>query len=539
MSAGKAARRAGLALALLVAAAAFALYSMDNRFPGYYHVNEPDKGIQILKDERNFLHPLLMLTATDAVGLVLGTPQTMQDAIQHGRVVSALAAAAGVAALSLIGWSAGGWLGAVAVALFAGSSYVLYESAHYMKEDAVFTLGIGLFLLALVAFARRPSPGRAAVLGGACGLALSAKYVGGVFLPLALAVILLARAPSSASGAGPAEALPWRRRLAWMAVLLAALGFVVALVNYRAFTEFDRFERGFSTEWRHGVAGKLPDVDVAPTPVPHLRYRRNLKSVTPLILVLALAGVAQAIRRRGPKPELALVAAFSGWNLLVLSFSPLHSETYFLPVELGLRTLAGLMIPGIRDLKVFAKRPVLRGLGVGAALLVPLSAALPPLAKRIAAFRHDYRADLMRWMRDNLPADAIIAQDGKARIPTPDDWRFAGATMHTPQRVLFSRHLSSEWGSVAALRAKGVTHVIVAADDVRRYSRARGASTGQRSFYEELVQDSTLLWRSPSHESWDTVLNPELYLYALPSAAPQEGRAAGPAPGASGDGIAR
>jgi hypothetical protein len=94
--------------------------------------------------------------------------------------------------------------------------------------------------------------------------------------------------------------------------------------------------------------------------------------------------------------------------------------------------------------------------------------------------------------------------------------------MHGPQRVLFSRHLSSEWGSVEALRAKGVTHVIVAADDVRRYSRARGGSTGQRTFYEELAQDSTLLWKSAVRESWDTVLNPELYLYALP-AAPRQG----------------
>jgi hypothetical protein len=515
--------RAGLALALLVAAAAFALFSMDNRFPGYYHVNEPDKGIQILKDERNFLHPLLMLTATDAVGLVLGRPQSMQEAIQHGRVVSALAAAAGVAALSLIGWGAGGWLGAVAVALFAGSSYVLYESAHYMKEDAAFTLGIGLFLLALVGFARRPSSGRAIALGVACGIAISAKYVGGVFVPLAVTVILLARPPRDlAAGGSPDARFPSRRRLLWAALLLAALGLAVAVVNYRVITEFDRFERGFSAEWKHGVAGTLPDVDVAPSPVPHLRYRRNVEQVTPLILVLALAGVVQAIRRRGPRPELALVAAFSGWNLLVLSFSPLHSETYFLPVELGLRTLAGLMVPGIRDLRLFAAHPKLRALGVGAALLLPCAVALPPLAERIAAFRHDYRADLMRWMRENLPPDAVIAQDGKARIPTPDDWRFAGATMHGPQRVLFSRHLSAEWGSVEALRAKGVTHVVVAADDIRRYGRARGGSASQRRFYEELVQHSTLLWKSPVRESWDTVLNPELYLYALPAVAPRE-----------------
>ncbi len=350
MSAGTGTRRAGLALAFFVAAAAFALYSMDSRFPGYYHVNEPDKGIQILKDERNFLHPLLMLTATDAAGLVLGAPQSMQEAIEQGRAVSALAAAAGVAALSLIGWSAGGWLGALAVALFAGSSYVLYESAHYMKEDAVFTLGIGLFLLALVAFARRPSAGRALALGAACGVAISAKYVGGMFVPLALAVVLLARERRGAASPGPAPApdaprAPWRRRLAWAGLLAAALAVAVAAINYRALVEYDRFERGFSTEWKHGVAGKLRDVDVAPSSVPHLRYRRNLKQVTPLILLLGLAGVAQALRRRGPRPELGLVAAFTGWNLLVLSFSPLHSETYFLPVELGLRTLAGLMVP--------------------------------------------------------------------------------------------------------------------------------------------------------------------------------------------------
>jgi hypothetical protein len=523
VSAGTSTRRAGLALAFVIAAAAFALYSMDSRFPGYYHVNEPDKGIQILEDERNFLHPLLMLTATDAAGLVLGAPQSMQEAIEQGRVVSALAAAAGVAALSLVGWSAGGWLGALAVALFAGSSYVLYESAHYMKEDAVFTLGIGLFLLALVGFARRPSAGRALALGAACGVAISAKYVGGVFVPLALAVVLLARerrGPAPPDPAPDAPRAPWRRRLAWAGLLAAALAVAVAAINYRALVEFDRFERGFSAEWKHGVAGKLPDVDVAPSSVPHLRYRRNLKQVTPLILLLGLAGAAQALRRRGPRPELGLVAAFTGWNLLVLSFSPLHSETYFLPVELGLRALAGLMVPQVGRLAILAGRPRLRAAATGAALLLPLAVALPPLLARVEAFRHDYRVELMRWMRENLPAGAVIAQDGKARIPTPDDWRFQGAAMHGPQRVLFSRHLSSEWGSVAALQAKGVTHVIVAADDVRRYSRARGRSSAQRSFYEELAQDGTLLWKSPVREDWDTVLNPELYLYALPAAAP-------------------
>ena len=352
-------------------------------------------------------------------------------------------------------------------------------------------------------------------------------------------MILGAHAPRAVPDGAPAGRPPWRRRLLWAALLLAALGVTVAIVNYRVFFEVARFESGLSKEWKHGVSGSLPDVDVAPATMPHLRYRRNLRPVTPLILALALVGVVQAIRRRGPRPELVLVAAFSGWNLLIISFSPLHSETYFLPVELGLRTLAGLVLPGFRDLEVFAARPKLRVLGVGAALLLPFAAAVPPLAERIAAFRHDYRTDLMSWMSAHLPADAIIAQDGKARIPTPDVWRFAGARPHEPQRVLFSHHLSSEWGSVEELRAAGVTHVIVAADDVRRYRHARGGSVSRRSFYEELAQDSTLLWKSPSHESWDTVLNPELYLYALPAVAQEEGRATGPAPESAGASVER
>ncbi|MBP7148036.1 MAG: hypothetical protein KBD01_10855 [Acidobacteria bacterium] len=513
MTSGRRVLVAALALALFLAG--LALFRQDAGFPGYYHVNEPDKALQILERTRNFLHPLLLLTATDGMALVAGPPAGLQQAVERGRLVSALGAACALVALALAAWRIRGGLAAGATALFVGTSYLLYLAAHYMKEDGVLAMGAGLVLLSLVALARRPTLARAALAGLACGVAVSAKYAAAALLPFALGVLVLAL--RRAGGGAPA-----RRAAAAIVALLAAALLAYAAINYQVLLHPAEFQRGLAQEWRHGVGGRIANLEVEPrTSVPHLDYMFELRRVPAAIQLLALFALVQlAVLRRAAPRGSGVVAAFCGWYFLVLSLSPLHAQAYFLPVDLGLRLLAGLGLAGLVQLAPLAARPRLARVAAALVLVVAAADSARLLWPRIEGFRHDYRAELMQWMKTNLPPDAVVAQDGKARIPTEGDWRFAGAPPHRPQKVLYRASLS-EWGSVAAMREAGITHAIIAGTSERRFQRAVGAAVRHRDFYRELREACRVLWTAPRHRGWDTILNTDLWLCELePGGAP-------------------
>src|SRR5690554_1450637 len=105
-SSGQISRRplaaAGFLLLLFVLAAVF--YQSGNRFPIFYHVDEAGKGRQVIESERNFHHPLLMLTATDLAMRALRIERTQQQAVFTGRTGSAICAALSLSLLALLGW---------------------------------------------------------------------------------------------------------------------------------------------------------------------------------------------------------------------------------------------------------------------------------------------------------------------------------------------------------------------------------------------------------------------------------------------------
>jgi len=136
------------------------------------------------------------------------------------------------------------WLGALTAAAVAFSPAVWLNDGLLLSESTV-VLTVLLAALAAISFWRRPTTGRALLMGAACGLAALARAEAALLVPLVgfpLALLAVRRRP--AAGRAPIEALGRRLALAgW--VLLASL-VVVAPWVARNFTTFEK-PTGLST----------------------------------------------------------------------------------------------------------------------------------------------------------------------------------------------------------------------------------------------------------------------------------------------------
>jgi len=184
--------------AWLMAAVLFALTlvldTRHNDFPYTYHPDEGGKVYQVLAGERNYHHPLLLLSATADISRLAFIPRQPQAIVETGRWVSAAFAAGSVVAFALIAWwNYGllvGWGAGLAVALQED----LFELAHYMKEDPALLFGLALALLAAHVWWRYPGKRSLRFLAIACGLAAAGKYVGVVAILFALPLVIWHRA---------------------------------------------------------------------------------------------------------------------------------------------------------------------------------------------------------------------------------------------------------------------------------------------------------------------------------------------------------
>ncbi len=198
---------------------------------------------------------------------------------------------------------------------------LLIELAHYCKEDPALLFGVSLSLLALDYFHTRPGTRAAALLGAACAVAASGKYLG-----IGLAVIAVAfvvRAPR------------------WPALLGAyAAGFLLTLgvLNYQWLFAGRGLVQGLEIEMQlvegggmHGLSRK----------VPHLKYLEPLLANVgwPALAGFAIFGGA-VFARRFRKPADAVLFLFPILFAVALSFSPKTANRYFLPVA-SLVLLAG------------------------------------------------------------------------------------------------------------------------------------------------------------------------------------------------------
>ena len=501
---------------VLFAGCAF-LYTRHNAWPYWYHWDEGGKARQIATGELNFHHPLLLLNAVRVRLLGVDTATAdLQDLTVAGRTVSALLAAAAVALLAVAAYRCSGRFAAVLAGLLTALSPSLFVAAHAFKEDAALALGFAAFFCASAGYGEIRSRSRALLLGAACGLAVSAKYIGVLTVPVGLVLCL------TNLGRREAGLLPPRGRALHGLLLVGAAAVFAALVNVQALESPAAVRQEVAREvdqQRHDATG--------------LSLGRELvEGVEPGAALAALLYLLAPLARRRPGPAYYAHLLLPGLYVSLLAVSLRLAPRYLLPVALFSLFLGALGIAGLRrsaSLGNGGLRPGPR------TLLAPvlLGAALCTLVPRfVGTFRSfagpDPRAELVGYIQTALPGRAIVACDVAVHLRDRFDWSRTQLAGRWRDRVVQPERWQKAEGDRALdwLAAAGVTHVAINASYARHFVRwgsreGRGQFAGQGwrpPFYAALEEQGRIVWRS--EEGRVTWVAPELRLYEIRPAGP-------------------
>lgn len=463
-----------LALTFLTAVT---LFTRHNAFPYTYHPDEDTKVRQVITAKRNYFHPLLMLTTTTAVVKAGHWGKQQNDVARAGRCVAAVFSAVAVAALAALAFRWTGWPGMVCAAVFLTLNPLIFELAHYFKEDPALLMGIAVTFLGLDIFWQSPGRWQAAFLGLGCALAISGKYLGVMMLLFAIPLLVIrCRAD--------------KRLILWF---LGGFVLPLAAINGSLFFHLNDFSNGLSREFEGATEGHRG----VKRQIPHTYYFPRINELTPvglwLGLVLCLAFFVRTPKKRTLPQWLTFLFPFLFFAML--SFSPKTAGRYLLPVEAFVAFLAAL---GVGFLMGNDRN--LRGLPALAALLIFFAGtrtSANDLSVLFGEFARDARNELRTWIAAQTPANAVIAQDGRVDLAATPTWRSA--------RPLLSSEFAADLGSITELRSKGVTHVAVARQVYNRFfdpglrpsAKERSDFNRRSTFYHELFQGRKPVWESP------------------------------------------
>lgn len=487
--------------AVILSVGLYVFYTQGNSFPYYYHTDEPGKVEQIQKGDFNFNHPLLLIGTTEILAKVFGAKSDPQRIVEIGRNVSAFFSAVAASLFALAAWKLRDWPAGIAAGMIIGLHPLYFEAARYFKEDTALLFGWALFILAMVTLCERPGLPRLAFLGIACAVAVSAKYLGGIALVFAIPIILFSRE----KGARPS---PWT----WL-VFFGLFLLTFAMINYPLLRDLDftqsRIERELSAIAQGGSASVRRDL-------PHDKYYDLAINYIPEsawpCVVLAAVTIFYGWRRRAPAEWVILL--FPLLLLLVLSFTPKTAMRYFLPGLMGFLLLAAM---GIGDLCRFIRFRDPRWRYGGCALLtgilvsIIVETELDKLGEFQENFANDTRQQLIEWIAENLPPDAVIAEGRNVRLGVANE--------HHPgtikQRII-STHYLTELGNFEDLSAKGVTHVAISKQELSTAEpgdHPRQQTVERWKFYEDLQTRGRVLWKAKGGK---TVVNTGLWFFELP-----------------------
>ncbi len=486
--------RSAWIMAFVLFVLSLGLNTRHNNFPYSYHPDEAGKTGQIIGGIRNYHHPLLMLSATDIVSRVAFIPREPQPIVETGRWVSAAFAAGTVAVLALLAWlhfgPLAGWGTGIAVMLQVD----LFETAHYMKEDPTLLFGLALSLLAAHLWWRTPSRRTLRFLAIACGVAVSGKYLGIIALTFALPLVIWHRAADAI--------LDRRARLKIFAITFGATFLVCNLPLFA--TKLSSPFRSIRNEVQ-GVAGGHRGIT---RQIPHSEYLETLHENVPIIvLVLASLYAVSLIvttRRRTP-PEWATLLFPLGY-LAVISCSPKIADRYLLPVSVLIPFLATLtaaeLARSIDSEKLRARhwmsQLVLAGLIAWIAL-----AEWPAFRRSFDGYTHDDPTAVAEWIKANLPANAVIAEDFRVNLSRTKA-NGVSKNARVPQKV-YDANFAPDLGTLDELLAKGVTHVAICKQSYGRYFKdetkpREGAKTSfdkRQEFYARVLEGGELVKEWP------------------------------------------
>lgn len=476
-------------------------YSRDIDFPASWHPDELSKAAQLQGEPGNFFHPRLLLEATRVARFWASDRHTSGDVVRVGRLVSACAAAIAVGLLAWLAGMLGGRLTGLLAALLTGTNPLLFGIAHYMKEDAIYILGIAAFFLALAWYDRRATRARLLALAATAGLAMSGKYIGVVFPLLMLGVVA------------------WRyrgdrRELVTQCFLAGGVASVCFLtINVAMIAELGAASMGMRQELSHVLSNHEGFVRPMTSPF----YLQGLFQLCGAILLAAYLAWIIKLARQADRPSVASVvlAAFPVLYLAVLQVSPVKTIRYELPAALIIATVAALGLARLLRRSDHA-RPV-AAFALGLALLFNLHG----VAQCHRAIVEDTRERMAEWIRRNLPADAMIVQNRIVGLSRDTGDASAPNTIHARVATL-----DVNTGSLRDVHAVGATHVLIADQDLGRYfsdnliddrddpvkSTRRDR---RRAFYREVFARGILLHRIEGIAPIGTFFSPGLWLFDI------------------------
>jgi hypothetical protein len=480
--------------------AALLVNTRHNAFPYFYHPDEREKVTQLLTQNWNYHHPMLLLTATKAAADIAGVRPREQSMVEAGRWISASFTAVAVVALSLLGFAWRGWPAGITAGLALLPHHQFFELSHYLKEDTALLAGLSLTFLTAFAYWQKASAIRAAALGLSAALAISGKYLGVCGLAVALPVLWLAPG----------------RRVVGLACFAGALLGALFVVNLPIVLHPAAFGQSFDRELDLAVHGQRGTTRNVPHALYWNIFRDNTTPVTWLLLLAFLA--ARWRERRSLTLAEWLLIAFPFVYALALSFSPKSNDRYFLPATAAFTLLAAL---GVLDAARLLSRWIPQRVGIAVLSLALVAAELPRWLRYERAFQRDDNRELFDWVMTQLPPDAVIAKDSRIRLPEPESPHIAEHFGSLPQTIL-AKKFAADFGSFAQMRERGITHVAVSESDYGRFflkglrpKKGEEKDFGRRKdFYGELLRDGDPLFERD--RATVLYLHPGIRIYRLP-----------------------
>ena len=470
--------------AVLLLALSVFLLGRKLDFNGYVHADEPNKVHQITQDKYNFNHPLLMLHSVKLYAEATGISGDYDRVIRAGRWSSVIFCSLAVALLVLVTGRLHGSFVAGAAGMLVLFTPLFYELAHYFKEDPALIFGLSLSLLAMQVYGEKPCWQRAAFLGAACGIAVSAKYTGLIILPFAAYAVLAARRKLDLAG------------LTFFALL------AFALVNLPMISSPEVWKSRVDLE-----VSRLNAVDVPnPRKIPHGEYFTVFyKYASPFVLCLIGAYLYGVWKRKfrlsaAEWTVLLLPAAY----LVLLCFISTKTERYILPASVFLACVAAAGLGPVLNLK----HGKIAAVFLLAAALIWQMPRVYELDSIFSSKRHE---EVMQYLETGLPSPAKVLVDNYQTL----------SPQRKPEPVIKQRTLQPH-ETLDSLQRDGFTHVLVTGKRYPVFSPDSRRSSGltpeqdakMRHLYDELFRRSSLVFEWQRGRSKQ--LEPEFRLYELP-----------------------
>lgn len=500
----------------LIFAGSCALNAINIGFPVYWHPDEPGKALQLQTGNYNFFHPQLLLRLAMLFHGLLPLDQSTREIILAGRFASAVTAAVATTAFGIFVMRRFGIAFGIATAFLLALTPTVFLNAHFFKEDASLLMGIALVMLAIQSVDSAPRSRNIALLGAAVGLAASAKYIGVIMVVPAIAM-LASKHP---------------RWIDCVRCLICA-AFVFVAINIAGILGSSSLKAGLFKEITHvttnhgGISYGLKST----------RTLLNFWEGTPAgAIAIWVAAMLLIIGRQfssgkndaAKAPASAMmdnIVVFTPLLLLAAAqFSMVAIPRYVLPATvLALVAAVWISASEFSSTRNYARRalPVILLAFSGAATSVSF-------ATTMRIFMNDPRIQLGEWIALHLPADAKVATEFYAGLPTPENLAVDRTLPALPQTVKMPFQSLCAARSLSNLRELGYTHIAMSGGNFERFfdpkARIAGdAAVACKRFYEEVFDKLTPLYEIPRVTEVSPSLSRRLLVYDLRKDAAAEG----------------